>query len=94
MVEKKNGELESSEIISNFTPLDTEDIFSGIEAIRRVSKRSKHFANFTPLNLYRTSFLRENNLYQIHGRILEDYEWTPRVFFFAKQVAYLDDIFY
>lgn len=46
------------------------------------------------LNLYRRSFLIENNLFFVEGLLHEDMEMQPRVFLAAKNVAYCAYSFY
>lgn len=46
------------------------------------------------LNLYKRSFLIENNLFFVEGLIHEDMEMQPRVFLAAKTVAYCAYPFY
>lgn len=46
------------------------------------------------LNLYKCSFLRENNLFFEKGLLHEDEEFTPRVFLKAKKVKSIDFDFY
>lgn len=45
-------------------------------------------------NIYRTSFLLENELFFCYGIIHEDEEWTPRVFIKGKNVRLSHNIFY
>lgn len=50
--------------------------------------------NFTQINTYRTEFLRSNRFYQSDGFVMEDFEHTPRVWFAARSMAYLDEALY
>ena len=75
---------------SNFGAKDEQDVFTGIEAVRRSGRNGGALHNFTWLSIYRVEFLREHRLYQSDGLLMEDYEWNPRVWFFAKRFAYLD----
>ena len=79
---------------SNFRSSDTNGVFSGLDAIRRVGKNGGKMNNHTVLSIYRTAFLKEHRLYQKDGLLMEDFEWTPRVWFFASRFAYLDIPFY
>ena len=79
--------------ITNFRPGDAAGVFSGTEAIRRAG-HGGGFCNYTWLSVYRTAFLRERRLYQSDGRMMEDFEHTPRVWFAAERVAYLDEALY
>ena len=79
---------------SNFIALDTDAVFSGPDGIRRLGgRKAGSFLAQSWLNIYRTAFLRENNLYQ-PGGILEDFAWMPRVWYTAKRMAYQDEVFY
>ena len=75
---------------SNFRPSDTADVFTGLDALRRIRQKHEGFHGFAWMNAYRTAFMREHPLEQKTGFILQDAEWLPRVLFFAKRVAYLD----
>ena len=79
---------------TNFRKSDEAEVFSGQDAIRRSGKNGGAIHNYTWLSIYRVAFLREHRLYQSDGLLMEDYEWNPRVWFFAKRVAYLDQDFY
>ena len=79
---------------SNFRKSDEDDVFSGPDAIRRAGRNGGEIHNFTWLRIYRVAFLRENSLYQSDGLLMEDCEWNPRVWFFAKRFAYLDQVLY
>ena len=88
--------MERPSIQSNFRVADDiAGVFSGMDAIRRVrDKQSSVFYAYTGLNLYRVGFLRDNRLYQKPGMLMQDFEWAPRVWFFAQKFAYLDEVFY
>ena len=78
---------------TNFSARDTGKVFSGPDAIRRSGRNGGSFFAYSVLNVYRTGFLREHHLHQ-PGGILEDFAWMPRVWYRAKKMAYLDEIFY
>ena len=80
--------------ITNFRPSDAAGVFSGLEAIRRTGRNGSRMNNHTVLSIYRTAFLRERKLYQKDGMLMEDFEWTPRVWFHAERFAYIDEPFY
>ena len=80
--------------LTNFRASDTSDVFSGIDAIRRAGRNGGQMRNFTWLNAYRTTFLRENKIHQTDGVLMEDLESTPRIWFAAKRFAYLDEVLY
>ena len=80
--------------ISNFRHSDELDVFPGLEAVRRSGQNGGAIHNFTWLSIYRVAFLREHRLYQSDGLLMEDFGWNPRVWFFAKRVAYLDQPLY
>lgn len=80
--------------LTNFGAADASGVFTGIEALRRAGRHGGQFRSYTCLSVYRTDFLREHKLYQTAGRLMEDFEWTPRVWFAAQRFAYLDETFY
>jgi len=92
--ETENVNPASARTITNFTEKDENGIFSGLDAIRRSGRNGGNIHNFTWLSIYRVEFLREHRLYQSDGLLMEDYEWNPRVWFFAKRIAYLDRTLY
>ena len=94
MVTNADGNFDASDIVANFTSGEIEGVISGEEALHRVARKNRKFYDFTWLNLYRLSFLREHKLLQTYGRFFEDYEWTPRVWFFAKRLTFMDEVFY
>ncbi len=79
---------------TNLTAEDASDVFTGLEAIRRAGRGGGRFFGYSPLNIYRTAFLRENRLYQPAGLLLQDIEWMTRVWFFARRIAYLPETLY
>ena len=85
-------------LITNFQETDARplQVFSGLEAIRRIYNKynGSQLHAFSWLNIYRLAFLREDHLRQLDGRLLEDFEFFPRVFFLAKKVSYLNRHFY
>lgn len=92
--ESEDADPERARRISNFRPSDENGVFSGMEAIRRSGRNGGSIHNFTWLSIYRVQFLREHRLYQSDGLLMEDFEWNPRVWFFAKRVAYLNQPLY
>ena len=80
--------------LTNFGPRDAVGVFTGREALRRAGRGGGQFRSYVWLCAYRTSFLREKRLYQSDGLLMEDFEWTPRVWFAAERFAYLDEVFY
>ena len=86
--------LSGKKRFSNFNATDANEVFSGLDAIRLIGQRRGECRNFTWLNIYRTDFLRERNIRQTDGILMEDMESTPRILFFAKRVAYLDEALY
>ena len=80
--------------LTNFGPRDAVGVFTGREAIRRAGRSGGQFRSYVWLSAYRTLFLRENRLCQSDGLLMEDFEWTPRVWFAAERFAYLDEVFY
>ena len=92
--ETEDVEFSDPHKFTNFSAKDTEGVFAGLEAIRRVGRNGGKMHNHTVLSIYRIAFLRKHNLYQKDGLLMEDFEWTPRVWFFAQRFAYLDEAFY
>ncbi len=88
--ETENVDRDHAKRITNFRQSDEADVFSGLDAVRRSGRNGGTIQNFTWLSIYRVDFLREHRLYQSDGLLMEDYEWNPRVWFFAKRIAYLD----
>ena len=80
--------------ITNFRKGDAEGVFSGFDAIRRIGSYGGSINNYTWLNAYRVAFLREQQLYQKPGLLMEDMEYMPRICFSAKTFAYLDEALY
>ena len=92
--EDETADLSRAPRLTNFRAADAEGVFSGLEALRRAGQRGGEFRSYTWLCAYRTAFLREHCFYQTAGRLMEDFEWTPRVWFAAERFAYLDEVFY
>jgi len=92
--ETEDVDWEHAARITNFRAADADDTFTGLDAIRRVGRNGGRMNNQTVLSIYRTEFLREHQLYQTPGKVMEDFEWTPRTWFFAQRFAYLDEVFY
>lgn len=61
---------------------------SGIELLRRGVEPC---ATFT---LWKSSFLKENDLWFEEGILHEDCEFTPRAYYYAKKVSFTNDIVY
>ena len=80
--------------LTNFSAADSVGVFTGIEALRRAGRGGGQFRSYTWLCAYRTAFLREHRFYQTAGRLMEDFEWAPRVWFAAERFAYLDEMLY
>ena len=81
-------------IITNFKPEDAAGVFSGPEAIRRSMHCKGKFNAFTWLSIYRTDFLRAHHIRQAEGKLMEDVDSTPRIWFFAQRFAYMDEVLY
>ena len=93
-IESDMVDLEHAQRFTNFSVSDTEDIFSGPDAIRRNGRHNRgSFHAFTVISIYRVAFLRKYQLYQKRG-IFEDFEWVPRVWFYAERMAYINEVFY
>jgi glycosyltransferase involved in cell wall biosynthesis len=91
--ESEDADPDSVRKFTNFSAADQDGTFSGPDAIRKAGRNGGRFHAYTVLSIYRTAFLREHRLYQKLG-VMEDFEWTPRVWYHAKQMAYLDEEFY
>lgn len=83
----------SAQKLTNFSPEDQGGVFSGQDAIRKAGRNGGQFHAYTVLSIYRIAFLREYRLYQQLG-VMEDFEWTPRVWYYAKKMGYLHEVFY
>lgn len=92
--ESEDVDPDTARRFTNFGQSDGNGVFSGLDAIRRTGRNGGSIHNFTWLSIYRIAFLREHQLYQTDGLLMEDCEWNPRVWFFAKRVAYLDQTLY
>ena len=88
------ADLSQAPVLTNFRPSDASEVFSGKEALRRAGRNGGRFRSYTWLCAYRTAFLRERRLYQSDGLRMEDFEWTPRVWFAAERFACVDKILY
>lgn len=82
-------DIGQSPFVTNFTPSDCSSTFTGQEAIRKTRKNGGRFYGYTPINIYRTQFLRSRQLLQKPGVIFEDAEWMTRTWYFAESFAYL-----
>ena len=90
----ENADLSHAPILTNFRKEDEAGVFSGVEALRRAGRHGGQFRSYTWLCAYRTAFLRENKFMQSDGRLMEDFEWAPRVWLKAEKFAYLDEPLY
>lgn len=90
----ENADLTHAPLLTNFRKEDETGVFSGVEALRRAGRHGGQFRSYTWLCAYRTAFLRENKFMQTDGRLMEDFEWAPRVWFKAEKFAYLDEPLY
>ena len=91
--ETEEADSASAKKFANFSSQDENNVFSGQDAIRKVGRNGGKFHAYTVMSIYRTAFLRDHRLYQQLG-VMEDFEWTPRVWYCAKRMAYLDEVFY
>ena len=90
----ETADLTGAPRLTNFRSEDADGVFSGIEALRRAGRHGGQFRSYTWLCAYRTAFLRERRFYQTAGKLMEDFEWAPRVWFAAEKFAYVDEVFY
>ena len=63
--------------------------YSGIELLK-----TSYWEPCVPFTVYRRKFLHENNLKFVEGILHEDLEFSPRSYYFAKQIGILTDICY
>jgi hypothetical protein len=83
--------LDDSIIIQKYTPIN--QIISGCDFLKfQFCNDTMHIAAWR--NVYRSKFLKDNNLYFKFGIVHEDEEWTPRVFLKAKSVKFTDYVHY
>lgn len=74
-----------------YTPL--EDVKTGIDFMKyQLARRS--MVSSVVQNIYKRTFLMENNLFFKKGIFHEDEEWYPRVFYSADSVKYLNYSYY
>lgn len=84
------GKEETSLIRSRKAP---ETIFSGIDYMCE-NINNKSFSVCVWLNLYKSSLIKENEIFFEKGLLHEDEEWSPRIFLAARKVKYIDFITY
>ena len=87
---QEDGSFEAMRRISNVSKADEGRVITGCELIMKVGRAQ----NYQVLNICRTAFLREHELYFADGLQQEDTEWTPRVWYYAERVGALDFAFY
>lgn len=54
----------------------------------------KRVSPCAPFSIWKSSFLKENNLEFFEGIFHEDSEFTPRAYYMAKKVSFINDIIY
>ena len=64
-------------------------VMKGTTAISDVN-----FQVSVPCSVYRRCFLLDNNLHFYEGIFYEDSEFTPRSYYLAERIAFINDIFY
>ena len=92
--ESDEADIKHAPRLTNFRKADETGVFDGPNAIRRAGRNGGKMCNHTVLSTYRTEFLRANRIRQSDGRLMEDFESTPRIWFHAQRFAYLDEVFY
>ena len=92
--EKDEVDWANAPRITNFRPSDAKEVISGQEAIRRTGRNGGRLHCYTWMAAYRTAFLKELGFRQKDGMLMEDFEWMPRVWFYAQKIAYLDEALY
>lgn len=63
---------------------------SGQEALNYILSTDKNYEWYAWKYLLRLEYLKGNELTFVAGRYYEDVEWTPRIFYAAKKVWYVD----
>ena len=79
--------------LKRHTALEVGREYTGPEYIKASICASQWYASVC-MNLYRTEFLTENDLFFKNGILHEDMEILPKVFLVAKKVLYLNQVFY
>lgn len=88
-------ELENGDLISDYKNnihIQLNKVYSGKQIIK-ISK----YQNILPmiwLNMYKVSFLKNNNLVFKNGIYHEDSEFTPRAIYFAEKIEFSDFVHY
>lgn len=75
------------------TNLDEKCVYTGTEIACLAVKKGEWYAEAC-LNMYRTDFLKKNDLYFTYGIFHEDTDFQPRLFLAANKVKYLHYEFY
>ena len=81
LIEEDNGKIASSHISHNKNTY----IYNGKDFICKVSMPHPAW-----LSLYRKDFLKKHSLFFIEGIYYEDQEFTPRAYYLANRILYLD----
>ena len=92
--EDAEGRVVSCVRFANFLPTDDGRMWSGYEALVSIARRGASYFPMSWLMALRLDFLRENAIRFVPGLIYEDSESTPRIFYAAKSVSYLDAVCY
>lgn len=79
--------------IKHYQNLEIGNIFTGKEYMLKALEAGQ-FPVVVWLNVYKRSFLNENHLIFKKGRLHEDIEFIPKVFYYAKRVVYSKNKFY
>lgn len=83
---EKNYRIQRSEEIKNKIMAGRDFYDLGI--------KSKSIMSVVGNKLYKTEFLVENNLSFYEGIIYEDMEFTPKAYYLASKVKYIDEVIY
>lgn len=86
-------EVTTQEKICGHSNLVEDKIYTAKEYVIKSIQANEWYAPAW-LNLYRTDFLKDNNLYYKKGILFEDHQMLPRLFLTAKTVKYLHFPFY
>lgn len=88
-----NKKIGSNEVKMEFTNSTCKTINTSYDFVKeQLTSKTMYMAAW--MNIYRTDFIINNNLYFKNGIYHEDEEWTPRVLLTAENIGYSNRIFY
>ena len=71
----------------------TKNVISGEEYLAERIKQQSYFI-MVYMEMYRTSLIKENEIYFLDGIVHEDEEWSPRVLIAAKKIMFIPNCYY